>query len=128
MNYIEQGIKVGDKVWTKETGWDEVSGIGKNTPFPIHLKSGLEYTADGRFHLGKESPSLFWNDPRIVPPPKPEPPKYQWLWRYKGEKEWNLSTRLHESFEDFWRSACIAASGEIEYKRFIPPVEEDEEK
>ena len=96
MNYIEQGIKVGDKVWTIQLGEVTVVDIVNSYPYRILVGAMRErYTANGKYWETDVSPSLFWSDPNIVSPPKPEPPKYQWLWKHKTGRAWSLSCGYH---------------------------------
>ena len=90
MNYIQQGIKVGDKVWTIQDGDTEIAEVDIKTSHPITTKSGYWYMADGKTSPMHDSPSLFWSKPYDTLPGKPEPPKYQWLFRQKGDREWFL--------------------------------------
>lgn len=95
MNYIEQGIKVGDKVWTVEEGDTEVAEVDIKAHHPITTKSGYWYMADGKTSPMHDSPSLFWSKPYDALPEKPEPPKYQWLWKHKTGRAWSLSCGYH---------------------------------
>ena len=95
MNYIEQGIKVGDKVWTVQEGSTTVTAVSPLLSYPISTSRYKGYTADGRQYEGDKHPSLFWSKPYDTPPEKPEPPKYQWLWKHKTGRAWSLSCGYH---------------------------------
>ena len=121
MNYIEQGIKVGDKVWTIADGETMVSHIDEKSAYPIFTVCGQEsYTADGRLSVSDKHPSLFWSDPHIVAPPKPEPPKYQWLFRRKGRIEWDVTVCRYAELGDLLRFAPYLSLEIYEFKRLDP--------
>lgn len=91
MNYIVEGIKVGDKVWTVQEGDTEVISIDLADPHPIMVERSLCYKADGRHFADDKTPSLFWSKPYSDMPKKPEPPKYQWLFRQSTQKTWDIT-------------------------------------
>ena len=101
MNYIEQGIKVGDKVWTIQDGDTEIAEVDIKASHPITTKSGYWYMADGKISPMHASPSLFWVKPYETLPEKPEPPKYQWLWKRKTVRAWSLSCGYHADEDEF---------------------------
>ena len=94
MNYIEQGIKVGDKVWTIQDGDTEIAEVDIKASHPITTKSGYWYMADGKTSPMHASPALFWSKPYDTIPEKPEPPKYQWIWRKKG-RDFGICLHIH---------------------------------
>ena len=121
MNYIEQGIKVGDKVWTIEDGETMVSGINEKSAYPIFTDCGRRsYMADGRLYQDHKHPSLFWSDPHIVAPPKPEPPMYQWIFRRKGCTQWDLTSRRYSELQDLLAFASHLSLEIYEFKRLDP--------
>ena len=125
MNYIEQGIKVGDRVWTIQLGEVTVVDIVDSYPYRILVGAMRDrYTANGKYWETDVSPSLFWSDPHIVSPTKPEPRKYQWLYRMKGDKEWSLSIRYYGSAEEFHDNYLLSPFDAYEFKRFDPPKED----
>ena len=121
MNYIEQGIKVGDKVWTIQFGDVRVVDIWKDGPYKIVVGEIRErYTSDGRYWDSDHHPSLFWSDPHIISPPKPEPPKYQWLFRRKGRIEWDVTVCRYAELGDLLAFAPYLSLEIYEFKRLDP--------
>ena len=121
MNYIEQGIKVGDRVWTIQLGEVTVVDIVNSYPYRILVGAMRErYTANGKYWETDVSPSLFWSDPNIISPPKPEPPKYQWLYRRKGQEIWRLTNIKCESAEEVCKAATYFSIKDYEFKRLDP--------
>ena len=121
MNYIEQGIKVGDKVWTIQAGETSVSHIDKSVSCSIFTDGNMaSYTSEGLLFKADKSPSLFWSDPHIVSPPKPEPPKYQWLFRHKNDDTWNLTNLKYESVEEIGKAAFYLSIENYQFKRLDP--------
>ena len=102
MNYIQQGIKVGDKVWTIQDGDTEVISIDLADPHPIMVGRNLCYKADGRHFVDDKNPSLFWSKPYQEMPKKPVK-KYQWLFRNSPHETWDITAeRLTEQeFHDY---------------------------
>ena len=100
MNYIEQGIKVGDKVWTIQEGETRVTRIVCDTPYPITTSKGNSYTAEGKLYSDDKHPSLFWSNPHIQAPEKPKPFRYQFLWRSRESTHWNLLGGRYVSEEE----------------------------
>ena len=120
MNYIKEGIKVGDKVWTVEEGDTEVAEVDIKASHPITTKSGYWYMADGKTSPMHDSPSLFWSKPYDALPEKPEPPKYQWIWRKKGERFWDMSSCSWSTKEDFTKALGCVRPEDYDIIRFDP--------
>jgi len=61
-------IKVGDKVWTIQSGWTEVIDIDKNKFDDLLFLVTPDYSYDEKGHLfgGDEHPSLFWKEQTFV--------------------------------------------------------------
>lgn len=127
MNFIEEGLKEGDEVWTIQGGNEEVRSITVDETgwSAIKTQSGRYYSSDGRIELGDKYQSLYWSDPHIVSPPKPAPRKYQWLWRRKGSTTWFLSDLYFETSEKFHANDCTDPFDAYEFKRFVPPTEDE---
>ena len=121
MNYIEQGIKVGDRVWTIQLGEVTVVDIKLESTYPIFTDHGMaSYTPDGRLAASDKHPSLFWSDPHIVSPPKPEPPMYQWIFRRKGCTQWDLTARRYSELQDLLAFAPYLSLETHEFKQLDP--------
>ena len=63
--------KVGDKVWNYKTGWDQITKILCNSTYPIMTQRG-RYTLSGHNVTSDKNPSIFWDEIKIEPPPKPK--------------------------------------------------------
>ena len=121
MNYIEQGIKVGDRVWTIQLGEVTVVDIVNSYPYRILVGAMRErYTANGKYWETDVSPSLFWSDPHIVSPPKPTPYKYQLAYRRKGDEYWGMTAFKYASVEDFLRLWPDFSLETHEFRRLDP--------
>lgn len=122
MNYIEQGIKVGDRVWTIQLGEVTVVDVVNSYPYRILVGAMRErYTANGKYWETDVSPSLFWSDPHIVSPTKPIIQKYQFAYRKKGDEYWGMTAFKYASVEDFLRLWWPDFSLEThEFKRLDP--------
>ena len=121
MNYIEQGIKVGDRVWTIQLGEVTVVDIVNSYPYRILVGAMRErYTANGKYWETDVSPSLFWSDPHIVSPTKPDPPMYQWIFRRKGCTQWDLTARRYSELQDLLAFAPYLSLEIYEFKRLDP--------
>ena len=119
MNYIQQGIKVGDKVWTIQDGDTEVISIDLADPHPIMVGRNLCYKADGRHFVDDKNPSLFWSKPYQEMPKKPVK-KYQWIWRKKGERFWDMSSCSWSTKEDFTKALGCVRPEDYDIIRFDP--------
>ena len=68
--------RVGDKVWSVSQGWGVIVDINKSEyPVVVEFKeSGTRrvFTYEGRWVATDPYPSLFWDEVKIVPPPKPK--------------------------------------------------------
>lgn len=74
MAYFD-GIQVEDKVWHFEYGWGEVvASEGRDYPIRVKFKNDDEFTftMSGKIYKGDISQSLFWDEIKITPPPKPK--------------------------------------------------------
>ncbi len=121
MNYIEQGIKVGDRVWTIQAGETSVSHIDKSVSCSIFTDGNMaSYTSEGLLFKADKHPSLFWSDPHIVSPPKPEPPMYQWIFRRKGCTQWDLTARRYSELQDLLAFAPYLSLETHEFKQLDP--------
>ena len=118
MNYIEQGIKVGDPVWTVQEGDTVVEAIDPASNYPIGTKKS-NYMADGRYYYGHVAPSLFWSKPYDKMPEKPEPPKFQWIYKHRSSQVWELSSMSWATEADFRKEyACPVEYYEV--RKFDP--------
>lgn len=55
-------VKVGDKIWTIQSGWTEVIQINKKTDYPIITEEDY-YTFDGKSTIFEKHPSAFLEYP-----------------------------------------------------------------
>ena len=65
-------IKPGDRVWHILLGWKTVSRIVPEAAYPIRM-GGYSLNSDGYESDTDKSPSIFWDEVHITPPPKPKP-------------------------------------------------------
>lgn len=76
-----KGIRVGDKVWSLQNGWDTVKSIDSEeggNPYPIELDVGGNYSMDGKYYDSDKNPSLFFDIPEFFKEEiYPERPKYR---------------------------------------------------
>ena len=67
--------RVGDRVWSVSQGWGVIADINKSKyPVVVEFKeSGTRrvFTYEGRWVATDSYPTLFWDEVKIVPPPKP---------------------------------------------------------
>lgn len=56
-------VKVGDKIWTIQFNWAEVTEIDDDPTYPIKLKNGVCYSLKGKFNLRDSYPSAFLECP-----------------------------------------------------------------
>ena len=66
-------VKVGDRLWSSLCGWGVVIDTCR---MPIIIRSELtndihSFTKDGKFYINGLQ-CLFWDEVKIVPPPKPK--------------------------------------------------------
>ena len=68
--------KVGDKVWSVQEGWGEISQVdlGCEWPVMVEFQKGRQrtYAFDGREYPDHQHPTLFWDEVKIDPPPRPK--------------------------------------------------------
>lgn len=96
-------VKVGDKIWTIQSGWVEVDYIDKNSFYPI-LSSELSYTLDGKNGLADKYPSAF-----LEYPFKEEPIKKDTLVWYRNAEGMSWMVGYYSHFED-GQHFCFVAS------------------
>ena len=80
-------VKVGDKVWDSNLGWDEVINITYSDSYPIATGT-TSYTSEGFSFKEHKSPQLFWQEFEIpahaFEKQKSKVKKYQVLFEYDG--------------------------------------------
>jgi hypothetical protein len=78
--------KVGDRVWDITSGWGKINNIiSWPTEYPVVVVFGEDefpysYTYQGRMTTSDINPSLFWDEVKIIPPPKPKQKVKKTLW------------------------------------------------
>lgn len=66
--------KVGDRVWSVRFGWGEVVALHTGVPYPIQARFvnfTHRYSYNG-VYIDDGLPTLFWDEVKIIPPPKPK--------------------------------------------------------
>lgn len=77
-DFIKEGLKVGDTLYTLFYGYAEVVEINTSPDrlYQIKLKSGcctnIWITRDGKMTSTHVEQSVFWSKPEIVAPPRPK--------------------------------------------------------
>ncbi len=56
-------LKVGDKVWTIQTGWSVVTSINDTINYPILIDGWASYTTDGKWGCRDKYDSLYLSNP-----------------------------------------------------------------
>lgn len=56
-------VKVGDKIWTIQYGWQEVICTGNDGNYPIRVLNNNGYTIDGKCYVTDKYPSAFLEYP-----------------------------------------------------------------
>jgi hypothetical protein len=87
-------VKVGDKIWTIETGWEEVIDKGYSRNYPIKTPSN-SYTFDGKISDEYKYPSAFLEYPFKEQPIE----KDTLVWFRDGEDE-NWMVGYYSHIED----------------------------
>ena len=68
--------KVGDRIWNVVQGWGEVVQIDNDPIYPlgIQFENGIteKFTLDGKGNRRDKYPCLYWDEIKIIPPPKPK--------------------------------------------------------
>lgn len=75
-----KNAEVGDKVWSVGHGWGKITHIDNDDTYPLKVKfdgDSATYTLEGKFYKDDLNPTLFWDEVKIVPPPKPLKPMTQ---------------------------------------------------
>lgn len=68
--------KVGDRVWSVGNGWGTVRRITRDEKFPIKVAFDNgdtgSFILDGKEFVDNSYPTLFWDEVKITPPPRPK--------------------------------------------------------
>jgi len=71
-----ENAKVGDKVWSINYGWGEITEIYTGDTYPICVRfvgeSGITYTLNGYIDEFDMNPTLFWDELQFEIPVKPK--------------------------------------------------------
>lgn len=87
-------VKVGDKIWTIQSGWTEVIQINKKTDYPIRTEED-SYTFDGKSTIFEKHPSAF-----LEYPFKHEPIEKDTLVYYRDKEVCPWKVGYYSHFED----------------------------
>ena len=92
-NFIENGYKVGDKVWNFiDDRWEEIIEISESLGYPIVTEDST-YTKDGRYFISDIVPTIYPNEFKLELPPEafrkhlPSFKVNQPLWVYDGRND-----------------------------------------
>jgi hypothetical protein len=111
-------VKVGDKIWTIQDGWIEVTSIERDVNYQI-LTHGNSYTIDGKILKHHKYPTAFLEYPFKEQPIEKDTPV--WFRDSKGES-WSVGYYSH--FEDgqhfvFDYSKKSTATDEVSYWKIV---------
>lgn len=67
-----KNAKVGDRVWSSRTGWTKIVSVNEGFNYPIETEEINSYTHGGLYKITDMLPTLFWDEVKIIPPPKPK--------------------------------------------------------
>lgn len=127
------GAKVGDRVWDYLYGWGEIIDVNPSNDYPIRAEfkgHTASYTLSGFFSRDYMNPSLFHDEVKITPPPRPKrkvkKPISVWMNIYPDGDRRTPNENVDSSFT-VWRSyekaamvaeyshiACVELKGEYE--------------
>ena len=101
---------IGKKVYCIRNGWGIMKALTGGTKYPFIARFARNgegwteaYTAEGCYMTGDENPILFWDEVKIIPPPRPkqktkkEITLYQYTYRGRSE----VIHQTHWSTEPF---------------------------
>jgi hypothetical protein len=88
-------VKIGDKIWTIQSGWEEVIAINSVDKYPIETKSNC-FTIDGLRWRGDKYPSAFLEYPFKEQSIEKDTLVY---YRDHEEQEWSIGYYSHFSGE-----------------------------
>lgn len=76
--------KPGTRLYSTAHGWGEVNYVQHQSGYPITMDFpyliSQTFTATGRLYDIPDAPQvLFWDDPKIVPPPRPKTKVKRWI-------------------------------------------------
>jgi DNA helicase HerA-like ATPase len=87
-------IRIGDKIWTIEAGWEEVTDIEAGHPYQIETEKG-NYTINGKVNIHDKYPSAFLEYPfKAEPIEKIEKDTLVWF-RDKPNDFWKYGYYSH---------------------------------
>lgn len=87
-------VKVGDKIWTIQSGWIEVKRIDTSETFPIETESN-SYTIDGKVYFDDKHPSAF-----LEYPFKEQPIEKDTLVWFRDNENENWMVGYYSHFKD----------------------------
>ena len=119
---------VGDKVWDVQRGWGNIIEIDPTSYYPIVVRFVYEnhdevdtYMFDGRSKEIHKNPTLFWDEIKITPPPRPKRKVKKsiegWANVYKHGRWWYFyEDKERADWADSCgeRVACVKLTGEYD--------------
>ena len=87
-------VKVGDKIWTIQSGWVEVIKINEKTNYPIETEED-SYTLDGKNTIFEKHPSAF-----LEYPFKEQPIEKDTLVWFRDSEDENWMFGYYSHFKD----------------------------
>ena len=87
-------IRIGDKIWTIEAGWEEVTDIEAGQPYQIETEKG-NYTINGKANIYDKYPSAF-----LEYPFKEQPIEKDTLVWFRDNKDTSWRVGYYSHLED----------------------------
>ena len=107
-------VKVGDKIWTIQSGWTEVIQINKKTDYPIRTEED-SYTFDGKSTIFEKHPSAF-----LEYPFKEQPIEKNTLVWFRDSEDSHWKVGYYSHFEDGKHFIFAGSKKSTETNTFIP--------
>lgn len=96
--------RVGDRVWSIQSGWGEITSISGKRTRPIRVKFRLDYEdyyKNGKTSSIDEYPSLFWTEipipPEALTPPKRTRKETRWFFIWYSNLSGFQTSCLYET-------------------------------
>ena len=121
-----RNAKVGDRVWEITEGWGKITEIigqdeGKTLAVKFDGGGEDEYWDDGKHYATDINPSLFWDEIKITPPPRPKRKVMRtvevWYNAYSPPNTYcvyNTKGAADTCADNERRIACVKLTGEFE--------------
>jgi len=110
-------LKVGDIVWTVQTGYAAVTSVTAGVSYPIVVQEWASYTKEGKWGCRDEFNSLYFDDPFEVK----EDVYPKWMMVCNKNTDWQRKFILNKHDGHYYSIGNRDSSGEVwEYAKDIP--------